>query len=181
MRPDQAEAVARADEIVGRREHTEVDPARLVRPRSVTVGCVMTGIGAAVMVYNSVGLFLVDESSKGVEPDESVAQEDRAEAIDTAVQIAHGLGVVFGFWALLLLVFAVFAFLGRRWAANALVVMAGVVLLSTLVALFTAFAAGVFTTLAWSVIAASLVRLREPAKDWWRALREQRQLTLAAR
>jgi len=180
MRPDQVEAAAKAEEIVGRREQPAFEMSRLSRPRSVRIGCILTWIGAAVLVPVAVAWLTVDDSTDFVQPDDTVAAADRADAIDTAVAGAHILGGFIGVWAITLAVFALLVWRGRRWAATALLVMAGLLIAFTIPSLFTAYTAGTILACVWSVVVVRLIRLTESAKDWYRALDEARRFNLEA-
>lgn len=181
MRPDKAKAVARAEEIVGRRENPDFEVARLKRPRSVSVGCIMAWIGATLLLPIAGVWLAVDADSDFIQPDDTVAEADRADAIDTAVNAAHVFGGFIGVWAITLAVLAYFVWRGRRWGATGLLTMAVLLLAITIPSLFTAYVSGTILACAYSFIVVRLVRFAEPAKDWYRALGEARQFNLEAR
>jgi hypothetical protein len=172
--PDKAAALRRAEEIVGRREHPEFNPERLKRPQSVWIGCVMAWIGCARLLYEAINLFQVDKSSTGFDKDWT------AEEIETAVAWAHLSGQVDVLWLLLILTFSLLAFFGRQWAGTALVVMAVMWGIFSLISLVTAFAPIIITAAFWSAAVVTFIRFREPSKDWYRALREWKALNAEA-
>jgi len=181
MRPDKAEAKAKAEEIVGRREHPDFEISRLTRPRMVSVGCILTWVGATLLLPIA-GIWLAVDSNSGfIQPDDTVAEADRADTIDTAVNAAHVFGGFIGVWAITLAVFAFFVWRGQKWAATGLLVMATVLLAVTIPSLFTAYVSGTILACAYSFIVVRMVRFAEPAKDWYRALDEARQFNLGAR
>jgi len=172
--PERAAALQRAEDMVSRREHPDFDSARLKRPQTVLIGCVMAWIGCARLGYEAFTLLRVNENSSGIDQDQTAKQ------IDIDVQAAHGLGIVIIFWLLLILTFSILAFLGRQWAGTALVAMAAFFGALALVSLVTAFAPSTFTAAFWSAAAVTMIRLREPSKDWYRALREWKAIKAGA-
>jgi hypothetical protein len=174
MRPDQAAAMEKAEQIIGRREHPEFETSRLKRPQSVLIGCIMAWVGCARLIYAAINWLLVDENSSGIDQTQSATQ------IDVDVQAAHGVGVVIIVWTILILTFSILAFVGRQWAATTLVMMAALFGLLALVSLVSAFAPSTFLAAFWSASCVTLLRLREPSRDWYAALREWKALRAGA-
>jgi hypothetical protein len=165
--PEQRAARERADAIVHRRENPEHDPAQFKRPRTVLIGCVMAWIGAAVSIYGGL-------RSLAINRDSSVMDDVDPDQISSTLQSYHAVGWVSLVWGVLLVLFALQAFLGARWAATALVSMAGVVLLFGLLSLTSNFAPeGAIVTM-WSITSATLVRYREDSRNWYATLAEAR-------
>lgn len=81
--------------------------------------------------------------------------------------------------ALVLLVVSGAAFLGHKWAATGLVVLAAVCVVAAGVGLLTALSTWLLNAAIWSVVSASLVRYRESAREWYAALAEYRRLNSA--
>lgn len=173
--PEKAAAKQRAESIVSRRDNPEFAASRLKRPASVLAGCIMAWIGCVRLTFGAYTWFTIDKDSSVIDQDASAAD------IDAAVQGLHFFGGVILFWAFVLLALTVFAFVGHKWAATGLVVLAGVSVLVSLVGLLTALSTFFLTAAVWSVVSAVLVRYREPSKEWYAALAEHRALRNAAR
>jgi len=172
--PEKAAARRKAEAIIGRRERAEFNPERLKRPQSVLIGCIMAWIGCARLAFGAYDWTQADSTSSVINQDASPAD------IDAAVQGLHFFGGVVGFWALVLLTLSMLAFWGHRWAATGLLVLAGISVLVALVGLLTALLSWFVTAAIWSVVSASFVRLREPSKEWYRALREWKAISAGA-
>jgi hypothetical protein len=161
--PAQREAREKAEALVSRREHPTRDEAELKRPQSVLIGCVMAMVGAALLLFSGVSRVLVDESS-------SLLDDVDPQDVDAKLQSIHTGGWVALAWAVVLIVVATLAFLGKRWAATCLFVQAAIVVLYGLLSIVTGFAVeGVLVTV-WSLSSATLVRFREASRNWYDAL-----------
>jgi hypothetical protein len=165
--PQMRAAQERADAMVKRRENPAREPSELKRPQSVLVGSCMAWLGAAVSLYGGLRTLAIDTSSSlfdDVDPDDIASQ----------LQSYHVIGWISIVWGLLIVLFALQAFLGARWAATALAVMAGVVLFFGLVSLLSNFAPEGAVVTAWSISSATMVRFRETSRQWYAALAEAR-------
>jgi hypothetical protein len=160
IRPDKALAAKRAEQMAYGRDHPAVQE---VRPRSIVVGCVMTWVGAVVLMVYALLAVAVDENS-------SVFGDDMSQSdIETGVDAYHIIGVAFAIWSVLLIVFTLLALRGRQWAGTALLVMAIVVSVLALGSVFLTFSPGFFLTGAYSGLAGFLIRRNEPARNWYAA------------
>lgn len=165
--PQQRAAREKAEALVSRREHPTRDAAELKRPPTVLIGCVMAWAGAVFLTISGLSRVLVTESSSVLD---DVAPED----VDSKLQQIHTGGWVALAWAIALVVLALLAFTGRRWAATGLLIQACIVTLYGLLSVVTGFAVeGVLVT-AWSLTSAILVRFREPSRNWYDALESSR-------
>jgi hypothetical protein len=165
--PQMRAAQERAEAMVRRRENPVREPDELKRPQSVLIGCVMAWVGAAVSMYGGLRSLSIDKTSSlfdDVDPDD----------ISSQLQSYHVIGWVSIVWGLLIVLFALQAFLGARWAANALVAMAAVVLFFGLLSLISSFAPEGVGVTVWSICSATLIRLRETSRQWYTALAEAR-------
>ena len=156
---DKELARQRAEAIVGRREHPTLDPSELVRPTTIKVGALMAWIGVVVLVYAG---YRVINTKEGDITD------------NTSVDSLHALGWTMLVWAGLIIMFASLAYTGRKWAATALFVLAAIVAFYGAISLITAFAIEGVVTSIWSLSSSTLMRFREPSKDWFAALKEAR-------
>lgn len=138
------------------------------RPGTVLAGCIMAWVGSAIGL--AMGLFFVTITEDSAVFDDYDFGMSRSDAV-TMFQLTGGFMIV---WCLLVIVMAVFAFRGARWAALALLVMAGLTTVMTLVNAFTGGGGGGFAGVAWAVASALLIYQSQSAKEWFAAKAAQR-------
>ncbi|MBA3309902.1 MAG: hypothetical protein H0U28_07545 [Nocardioidaceae bacterium] len=131
------------------------------RPWTVLVGCILAWVGGALGVFLSAFAFTRNQDSEIL--DDLPAGTDRGDAL-AAIQAGAGVLLV---WCLIVLVLAFFAFRGVRWAAIALLVLAGLVALAVLLNLLLAGSSAGIPILAWSVASAVLIYRTPASKDWF--------------
>lgn len=145
-------------------------PRSLVRPSTVTIGCVMAWLGAAFLIISGIGGLLVTRDSPGLE---DVKPED----LDDAVTFAHASGGLSVIVAAMLVFFAIAAFRGRRWGATGLLwMLIAAVLITASSVLAGALLVGI-GVITWSVSSATLVRTRATSKAWYDAIEKDREAT----
>lgn len=143
------------------------------RPGTVIGGCIMAWVGSAIGLV--MGLFFVTITEDSQIFDDYDFGMSRSDAV-TMFQLTGAFTI---FWCLLVAVMAVFAFRGARWAAIALVVMAGITTVMTLINAFSGGGGGGFAAVAWSVTSAALIYQTQSAKRWFEAKAAERRATRA--
>ncbi|MBA2774400.1 MAG: hypothetical protein H0U36_10215 [Nocardioidaceae bacterium] len=129
------------------------------RPGTLLAGCIMSWIGSAVGLLLG-GVFLAASSNDEL-LDQMASNVDRADA-QTFLQTFGGVLLV---WSLLTLVFSILAFIGKRWAAIALVVLGGLWVAFNLYALVTGGEAQGLVGIIWVGVASVLVLIG--SKEWF--------------
>jgi hypothetical protein len=127
------------------------------RPATVTAGCVMAWIGGAIGLLGGIAL--------GALPSDAQVFE-RFDDPEAAASTLRTTGYFYAAWCVVVLVLAVLAFLGRRWAAVSLLVMAGALLLLTLFAAIQGQPTGLWSGL-WSLLSALLIYRIGDSKAWF--------------
>jgi hypothetical protein len=133
------------------------------RPGTVLAGCILAWVGSVFGVL--VGLLLLSVSEDSPLFDEVDLGMSRADAVD-AMHLAGGF---LAGWCLVVAVMAVLAFRGVKWAAIALVVMAGLMVVLSLLSMVGSGGIQSLVGLLWSVGSAALIYLNRPAKAWFEA------------
>jgi hypothetical protein len=136
------------------------DAIRLERPTLVFAGCIMAWVGSAIGLL--IGAFLVTISSTAPALD-TVAAADRAD-MASALHLVGGILLV---WCPLVIVVAMFAYRGARWAALTLVGMAGAYLVMSIVSLATSSTAQGGLALLWTAVSAGLVFAPPTSRAWF--------------
>jgi hypothetical protein len=133
------------------------------RPVTVLIGCIMAWIGAGFGIL--IGLVLLSISEDSSVFDEVDLDMSRSDVVD----LMHVTGAFLAALCLIVIVMAVFAFRGAKWAAITLVVMAGIMVVLTLVSMVTGGGAQGAPGLIWSVVSGVLIYLNRPAREWFEA------------
>ena len=141
---------------------SDPSPRYVERPWTVFAGTVMAGVGGVVGLVLGLFLLSMSTSSTALAP---VAVEDRADL----VRGIHLVGAISSIWCPIVVVAAVFAFRGARWAALTLVAMAGIYgLVSVAASVLNSTAQGGIG-LIWALVSAALVYGSQGARAWFRA------------
>ena len=126
------------------------------RPVTLVIGCVMAWVGG--------GLGLIGGIILGALPADADFFTKRFDDPAAAASVVHTVGYLYAAWSLAVIVVAVFAFLGRRWAALTLVVMAAVILVLTLISALRGPSTGIISGI-WSAVSAALVYRRPVSSE----------------
>jgi hypothetical protein len=143
------------------------NPIRVDRPASVYAGCVMAWIGSVIGLI--IGGFLVSIASTSPALD-TVAAPDRADVASSL----HVVGGILLVWCPIVIVVAVFAYRGARWAALTLLGMAGAYVLASIVSLATNSTAQGGLALIWTAVSAGLVYVPRSSREWFAAMGARR-------
>lgn len=139
------------------------------RPPALVIACALTWLSAGVVAVG----FLVAGLGLLLEPsllEESYAAQDLAEAgmtLEQARTAVIGASVIFGVWALVAVVLAVFAYLGHEWGRLVLVVSASSAAVMSLLLAVSAGLMGVLLLLPVVACVATVVLLLRPEVSAW--------------
>jgi hypothetical protein len=143
------------------------NPVPVERPPTVLAGCVMAWVGGVIGFI--IGGFLLSISSTSPALD-TVSPPDRASTA-SALHIVGGTLVV---WCPIVVVVAVFAYRGARWAALTLVGMAVAYALSSIVSLVTSSTSQGGLGLIWTAVSAGLLCIPRPSREWYNSMAARR-------
>jgi hypothetical protein len=143
------------------------DSTLLERPSWVFAGCVMAWVGGVLGCI--IGGFLVSIASTSPALD-TVAAADRADVASSL----HVVGGILLVWCPLVIIVAVFAYRGARWAALTLVGMAGAYGVASIVSLMTSSTAQGGLALVWAAVSAGLVYLPPSSREWFNRMTARR-------
>lgn len=151
------------------------DPGqRPSRPLVTTVGVVMAWIGGIVLVFSAYTLLQIDVTSSRFADDVSLADRQ------SQVQGYHGAAMFMLLWSSVLILAAIFTFVGYRWAATVILVQAGFTVLYLLQSVFGGFALEGVTVTVWSIGSATSCRTRPESREWFAGMQRARAFTRQA-
>ncbi|MEP6666585.1 MAG: hypothetical protein ABJA81_09080 [Nocardioidaceae bacterium] len=126
------------------------------RPGTVIAGCIMTWVGGAFGIL--IGAVLAAVSSQQDFQDQVNLSDDGANTVRT-------IGVLLLIWSALAIVFGLLSFLGHRWAAIVLAVMAAIYMLVSIYGVASSGQAGGLFGPVYSVAASVLILVG--SKSWF--------------
>jgi hypothetical protein len=150
------------------------NPIRRDRPPPVVTGCVMAWVGDTVGFV--VGVFLLSIPSDSPALD-TYAPSNRAN-VASALHVIGGSLMV---WCPIVIIVAVFAFRGARWAALTLVAMAGAYALASIASVVSGSNAQGGLSLIWTLASAGLVYGVPSSRQWFKVKAAERQAIAAER
>jgi hypothetical protein len=142
-------------------------PIRLDRPPAVVAGCVMAWVGGTVGLVVGVFLLFMPTNSPALD---AYSPSDRAH-VASALHVVGGTLIV---WCPIVILVALFAFRGARWAPIALLVMAGVYAVASIASVVSGSDAQGGLSLIWALASAGLVYAVPSSRAWFKAKQAER-------